>query len=164
MSQEYCMSNIKVQCIWNTSLWEENRLKFTKFYPLLGPNRCQPLDFHKLESPFPKDTSYHIWLKSVQWFLRRSCLKEKGELIMFIVKWFWDIHSGLFLGSHRVRYSYPFPIKNNPLFSQFQALFPQKMLVWNFFIRIFFIKKPKKNIKSTIKVKYDTKWLNKELN
>jgi len=33
--------------------------------------------FCKLESPFPKDASYHIWLKSVQWFWSRSHLNEK---------------------------------------------------------------------------------------
>jgi len=38
---------------------------------------CHPLDFCKLESPFPTDGSYQIWLKSVQWFWRRSHLKEK---------------------------------------------------------------------------------------
>jgi len=31
--------------------------------------------FHKLEFPFPKDTSYQIWFKSVQWFWRRSRLR-----------------------------------------------------------------------------------------
>jgi len=35
----------------------------------LGPNMCEPLDFRKLESPFPKDSSYQIWF----W---RSRLKE----------------------------------------------------------------------------------------
>jgi len=30
-----------------------------------GSNRCQPLEFRKLEFPFPKDASYQIWLKSV---------------------------------------------------------------------------------------------------
>jgi len=50
---------------------------FTPFCPLLGPNRCQALDFRKFKSPFPKDTFYQIWFKSVQWFWRRSRLKEK---------------------------------------------------------------------------------------
>jgi len=35
------------------------------------------LIFAKLESPFPKDASYQICLKSVPWFWRRSYLKEK---------------------------------------------------------------------------------------
>jgi len=41
MSQGWCMSIVKYQSIRNASIWEENLLKFTKFYPLLGPNRCQ---------------------------------------------------------------------------------------------------------------------------
>jgi len=40
------------------------------FAPYGGLNRCQPLDLHTLESPFPKDASYQIWFKSVQWFWR----------------------------------------------------------------------------------------------
>jgi len=39
--------------------------KLTTFYPFLGPNKCQPLDFCEAESRFPKDASYHIWFKSV---------------------------------------------------------------------------------------------------
>jgi len=54
-----------------------NSPNFTPFCPLLGPNRCQPLDFRSFESPFPKDDSYPIWFKSVQWFWRKSPLKEK---------------------------------------------------------------------------------------
>jgi len=49
--------------------------KIHPFCPLLGPNRCQPLDFCKLETPFPKDASYQR-SKSVQWFWW-SCLKDK---------------------------------------------------------------------------------------
>jgi len=71
ISQRCCMSNIRV---FGLPVHEKKIfLKFTKFYPI----KCQPLNFHKLESPFPKNTSYQIWLKSVQWFWRRSCLKEK---------------------------------------------------------------------------------------
>jgi len=65
----------KYQSIWTASSWEDHLKKFTQFYPffpLIGP-----LDFHKFKSPFPKDASYQIWFKSVQWFWRRSCLKEK---------------------------------------------------------------------------------------
>jgi len=50
---------------------------FTPLCPLLGPNRGQSLNLHKIESPFPKDPSYQIWLKSMQWFRRRSHLKDK---------------------------------------------------------------------------------------
>jgi len=71
------MLYVKYQSIWTATSWEDDLQKFTKFYPLLDPNRCQPLDFRKRESPFPKDASYHIWFKSVQWFWRRSRLKEK---------------------------------------------------------------------------------------
>jgi len=42
----------------------------------LDRNRCQLLGFHKRECPFPKDASYQIWLKSVQWFWS-SLLNEK---------------------------------------------------------------------------------------
>jgi len=53
------MSNIRV---FGLPLHEKkiflNLPNFTPFCPLLGPNRCQPLDFRKVESPFPKDTSY----------------------------------------------------------------------------------------------------------
>jgi len=45
--------------------------KFTKFYLLGPPTGVSPLIFRKIESPFPKDGSYQIWLKSFQWFLRR---------------------------------------------------------------------------------------------
>jgi len=48
----------------------KNSPNFIPFSPLLGPNSGQPLDFRKLESPFPKDVSYLIWFKSVQWFWR----------------------------------------------------------------------------------------------
>jgi len=48
-----------------------NSPNFSPFCPLLG------LDFCKVESPFPIVGSYQIWLKSVQWFWRRNCLKEK---------------------------------------------------------------------------------------
>jgi len=74
------MLNVKYQGIWTASSWEEDFLKsqkFTPFCPLLGPNRCQPLDFRKHESPFPKDTSHQIWFKWVKWFWRWSRLKEK---------------------------------------------------------------------------------------
>jgi len=70
---------VRKKSIWTASSREEIFFKFTKFYPfcpLLGPSMCQPLNFRKLESPFPKDTSYQIWFKSVQWFWR-SRLKEK---------------------------------------------------------------------------------------
>jgi len=36
---------------------------FPLFGPLNGPLRGQPLDFNK--SPFPRDDSYRIWLKSI---------------------------------------------------------------------------------------------------
>jgi len=45
--------------------------KFSLFCPLLGP---APL-FEQTESPSPKHISYQVWLRLVQWFLRR-CLKE----------------------------------------------------------------------------------------
>jgi len=61
MSQGYCMSNIRV---FGLPVHEkkifQNPPNVTPFCPLLGANRCQPLDFHKLESPFPKDTSYQF--------------------------------------------------------------------------------------------------------
>jgi len=70
MSQGYCMSNIR---IFGWPVHNEEYLqKFTKFYPFLpltGPQyRGQPLDICKLEFLFPKDASYQIWFKSVQWF------------------------------------------------------------------------------------------------
>jgi len=46
------MLYIKYQSIWNANSWE-HFLKFTKFEPFWGLNKCQPLDFCKLESPFP---------------------------------------------------------------------------------------------------------------
>jgi len=52
------MLYVKYQSIWFANSWEEYLQKFTKFYtfcPLLGPNRCQPLVFQKLESLFLKD-------------------------------------------------------------------------------------------------------------
>jgi len=78
MPQGCCMSNIRV---FGLPVHDKKIFKFspnfTPFSPLLGPNTCQPLDFRKFESPFPKDTSYQIWFKSVQWFWRRSLLKER---------------------------------------------------------------------------------------
>jgi len=39
--------------------------KFLLFCPLNGPLRGQSIDLNKSEeSLFPRDTSYHIWLKS----------------------------------------------------------------------------------------------------
>jgi len=55
----------------------KNSPNFTPFCPLLGPNRRQLLDFRKLESTYPKNASCQIWFKSVQWFWRRSRLKQK---------------------------------------------------------------------------------------
>jgi len=78
MSQECCMSNIRVFGLPDhEKKIFKNSPNFTPFCSLLDPNRCQPLDFCKLESPFPKDAFYQIWFKSVQWFWRRICLKEK---------------------------------------------------------------------------------------
>jgi len=60
MSQGCCISNIRV---FQTPVHEKiffNSPNFTRFCPLLGPNKCQPLYFCKLESPFPKDASYQI--------------------------------------------------------------------------------------------------------
>jgi len=74
MSQGCCMSNIRV---FVPPVHEKKIFKIHPFYPFLHPNRCQPLDFCKLESPFAKDASYQIWLKSVQWFWRRSHLNKK---------------------------------------------------------------------------------------
>jgi len=54
------MLYVKYQSIWTASSGEEDIKKFTKFYPLLGPNKGQPLDFRKLESPVSKDVSYQI--------------------------------------------------------------------------------------------------------
>jgi len=51
--------------------------KIDQILPLFAPYWAQPLDFCKIESPFPKDASYQIWLKLVQWFCRRSRLKKK---------------------------------------------------------------------------------------
>jgi len=48
----------------------------------LKVDRCQPLDLRKLESPFPKDASYQIWLKSVQWFWRVSVLNVFPYIIL----------------------------------------------------------------------------------
>jgi len=62
-------------------------LKICQNFPLFalnGPLRGQPLDLNESESPFPKNSSYKIWLKSDEWFWR-SRLKEKlmpGELII----------------------------------------------------------------------------------
>jgi len=77
MSQGCCISNIRV---FEKPVHKKiflNSSNFTPFCPLLDPNRCQPLDLCKFESPFPKVASYQIWLKSIQWFWRRSRLKEK---------------------------------------------------------------------------------------
>jgi len=75
MSQGCCMSNIRV---FGVPVHEKKiSPNFTPFCPLWGPNRCQPLYFCKFQSLFPKDASYQMWLKSVQWFWRRSILKEK---------------------------------------------------------------------------------------
>jgi len=75
MCQGCCISNIR---IFGLPLHEKKIFKnspnFTPFRPLLGPNRCQPLNFCKLKSPFAKDDSYQIWFKSVQWFLKVSVL------------------------------------------------------------------------------------------
>jgi len=38
---------------------------FPLFGPLNGPLGGQPLHFNKSESPFPRDASYQIWLKSI---------------------------------------------------------------------------------------------------
>jgi len=38
--------------------------KFPIFLPLNGPLRGQSLDLNKSESPFARDTSYQVWLKS----------------------------------------------------------------------------------------------------
>jgi len=78
MPQGCCMSNIRV---FGLPVHEKKIFKiqfyFLHLFAPYGPNRCQPLDFCKLESTFPKDASYQIWLKSVQWFWRRSHLNEK---------------------------------------------------------------------------------------
>jgi len=59
MSHGCCISNIRV---FEMPVHEKIFLKFTKFYPFL------PLDFCKVESPFPTDGSYQIWL-----FKRKLC-------------------------------------------------------------------------------------------
>jgi len=78
MSKRCCMSNIRVfgMPVCGKKMFS-NSPTFTPFCPLLSTRRGQQLYFHKLEFPFPKDASYQIWLKSVQWFWRRSHLKEK---------------------------------------------------------------------------------------
>jgi len=38
--------------------------KFSLFCPLNGPLKVQTLDLNRTESPFPRDTSYQIGLKS----------------------------------------------------------------------------------------------------
>jgi len=38
---------------------------FPPFWPLKWPLKGQPLPFNKSESPFPRDASYLIWLKSI---------------------------------------------------------------------------------------------------
>jgi len=46
---------------------EKNILKICQNVPLFGLKwflRGQPLDLNKSESPFPRDVSYQIWLKS----------------------------------------------------------------------------------------------------
>jgi len=46
----------KIFSLWNSGwiLTHTGHGPFTPFCPLLGPNRGQPLGFHKLESPFSK--------------------------------------------------------------------------------------------------------------
>jgi len=46
------------------------------FAPDLAPIGVTPFDFRNLESPFPKDVSYQIWLKSVPVVLEKELLKE----------------------------------------------------------------------------------------
>jgi len=74
LSQGCCMSSIRVFGLPVHEKIFKNSTNFTPFCPLLGPNRCQALDFRKVEFPFPKDASYQIWFKSVQWFSRVNVL------------------------------------------------------------------------------------------
>jgi len=74
MSQGCCMSKIRV--LGSPVHEKKIFLKFT-FLPFIGPQWVPAPWFSQLESPFPKDASYQIWLKSVQWFWRRSRLNEK---------------------------------------------------------------------------------------
>jgi len=82
LSQGCCISNIRV---FRHQVREKKTFKnspnFTPFCPLLGPNMYQPLDFCKLESPFPKDASYQIWFKSVQWFWRSLRTDDRHDMI-----------------------------------------------------------------------------------
>jgi len=47
------MMYVKYQNIWNESMIKSSKIH--QILAILGPNRCQPLDFRKLESPFPKE-------------------------------------------------------------------------------------------------------------
>jgi len=73
MTKGRCMSNIK-------SIWFMRRRSskihqiLQLFAPYWAPKWGQRLDFRKIEIPFPKDASYQIWFKSVQWFWRGSIL------------------------------------------------------------------------------------------
>jgi len=74
------MLYVKYQSIWTASSWEKDFLKFhfflPLFYPYGAPIGASPLIFANLNPHSPKDASYQIWLKSVQWFWR-SHLNEK---------------------------------------------------------------------------------------
>jgi len=50
------------------------------------PKGTSPLICTKLNSPFPKDASYQIWLKSIQWFLRVSVLNVFPYISLCTVK------------------------------------------------------------------------------
>jgi len=71
------MFHTKYQCIPASGSCED--FLVYQIFPslLLGPKGANYLNCTNLnESPFSKDASYRIWLKSIQWFLRSFCIKE----------------------------------------------------------------------------------------
>ena len=46
-----------------------------------------PGPFEQTFIPYPMKTPYEIWLQSVQWFLRRRCLKSVNDKQMMDGQW-----------------------------------------------------------------------------